>query len=723
MKKNTHNQFLIGSWLSFYPFETDSYEYQLDQMREAGLNFNIFPTIGFGGGMESPEVCADVEKQYAARDMFYLMRGGMDEGSMQTAVENARDKDHCIGYYLKDEPGGNALPRVGQHVRAYREADTERYPFVNLFPSYAGEAVLEGSYYEYCSRYVREAGAENIEYLSHDFYPFFETFTNRAIFTDLEVVRRVALENQRLRTHAFPQSSAWNGMRMPNIDEMRWNIYAYLAYGFKALSWFNLVCPGNTDTEGEGFRDSIIYRDGTIRNKSLFKDFSKLNAEIHNLGDTLMKLDTIHAYHTVDQTAGVELLPPDWMITPVGDGDLIISHMVTPTGDETFVMIFNKDWKKPLTTSFRISQFSGIESLTYISPFNGNAYPVFAEDGVFTDTFRPGEGKLYKLNGKLSYRVLPLDCEHTRLDVDLPVASELIGLDMVCPFHEKDTSVALQICTNKRFTEDKTTIHLFDGFPEDGKLRFAPTVGKYIRIACGGEGEDPAYGYAELRIRFAAEPAERADTHKLPVAVREPAPLAIPRGAGIREVEALLPKTVAVVYANRTSTEVSVIWKLNELDTTVSGAGLLCGTILLPDGTPTPENLVAHQPITVTYDVDYTSLDEALAVVDELVEAEYTPDSWKAVKEYYDAAVAMKDGTYPQNAVTVAYWQLLDRVRELEPIQWSLPQPEQNTTMDAHRLHVARGILPATVATLAGAVAGALAGVFASKQNKSRKKK
>ena len=33
MKKNTTNKFLIGSWVSFYSFDIDSYEYQLDQMR------------------------------------------------------------------------------------------------------------------------------------------------------------------------------------------------------------------------------------------------------------------------------------------------------------------------------------------------------------------------------------------------------------------------------------------------------------------------------------------------------------------------------------------------------------------------------------------------------------------------------------------------------------------------------------------------------------------
>ena len=70
MKKNTTNQFLIGSWVSFYPFDVDSYEYQLDQMHRVGLNFNIFPAV-FGGGMLDAETWENVEKQYASRNMYY----------------------------------------------------------------------------------------------------------------------------------------------------------------------------------------------------------------------------------------------------------------------------------------------------------------------------------------------------------------------------------------------------------------------------------------------------------------------------------------------------------------------------------------------------------------------------------------------------------------------------------------------------------------------------
>ena len=39
----TSDDFLIGSWVSFFSFDTMSYEDQLDQRAAAGINFNIFP--------------------------------------------------------------------------------------------------------------------------------------------------------------------------------------------------------------------------------------------------------------------------------------------------------------------------------------------------------------------------------------------------------------------------------------------------------------------------------------------------------------------------------------------------------------------------------------------------------------------------------------------------------------------------------------------------------
>ena len=394
----TTDDFLIGSWVSFYSFDVDSYEYQLDQMAAAGINFNMFPRNFGSGAMYDADYWKNIEEQYAKRNMVYQMNGNMDPKNIAIGAEYAADKEHCVGYHLIDEPGGSALQDVANMVKAYRAADSVRYPFVNLLPSYAGEAWLGGTYYEHVSRFVELAGPENIDYLSHDYYPFRAGNTVMTdIFGDMEVLRKVAYENGKLKTHAFPQSTAWNGTRMPTQDEMRWNVYAYLAYGFKALSWFNLVCPGNSDTEGEGFNDSLIYRDGTIRDPELFAFWSELNWEVRGLSDILMNLDTAHAYHVLKNVAGVEQLPDDYFLQPSGRNDFVISVMEPKEGDDQYIMLFNKNSKRNVTSKFTVDASSGVKWMEYFDPNIGEYIPVEFEDGMLKEKFLPGEGRLYRL--------------------------------------------------------------------------------------------------------------------------------------------------------------------------------------------------------------------------------------------------------------------------------------------------------------------------------------
>ena len=399
----TTDDLLIGSWVSFYSFDVDSYEHQLDQMAAAGLNFNLFPRDFGSGKMFDAAYWADVEEQYARRNMVYCMNGGLSASELAQGVEFAAGKQHCVGYHVIDEPGGSALGQVGEVMRAYHEADPERYGFTNLLPSYAGSAWLGGTYREYVENYVAAVGAENLEYLSHDFYVFQAGGgVNSGIFADMEVMRAVAYENGKLKTHAFPQSTAWNGMRMPNINEMRWNVYAYLAYGFKALSWFNLVCPGNSDTEGEGFHDSLIYRDGTIRNPELFEAWSELNWEVRGLSSALMNLDTVHAYHTRDNVSGVELLPVDFFIQPTNSkADFVISFMEAKDGSEPYIMIFNKSTRRAATGNFELDLSCGLTGIEYLDPHTGEYIPMDISDGVLTDSYDIGEGKLYRLKGDI----------------------------------------------------------------------------------------------------------------------------------------------------------------------------------------------------------------------------------------------------------------------------------------------------------------------------------
>jgi hypothetical protein len=318
-------------------------------------------------------------------------------------------------------------------------------------------------------------------------------------------------------------------------------------------------------------------------------------------------------------------------------------------------MIFNKSWENPATATFAVSAYSGIEGLTYVSPWGGGEYPVAVSEGVFTETFRPGEGKLYKLSGNLTRKVLPIQRNPARLNLEIPEAAELVGLDVTFSADTDMKASTLQITTNKRFPEEKTLYLAFDhdpadtagnnaretlAFPLNGKVRFDPYMGKHIRFTVHDEASWYNNGYAEVRVRYAGEPEVETDN------------------GGVQ--------TASPRYR----------------------------------------------------DVDFTALNEAISAFAELRESDYTPESWREAKGFYAAALDMRNGAYPQNAVTVAAMRLLDSIRDLVPVAWV---PTETADAPAKGgLRVDKGILTAAVATLAGTVAGLAVGVVKALKNKRK---
>ena len=186
---------------------------------------------------------------------------------------------------------------------------------------------------------------------------------------------------------------------MPNADEIRWNVNAYLAYGFKALSYFNYVMWG-----GESCYDGLIDREGNILHQELYDQVSSMNWEIRSMSDLLMNLDCLHAYHTQNDVADVEVLPENWIVTPADSSDLILSYMRAKDGTEPYLAVFNKSFESEVEQTFILDEGSGITGLEAYNPATKQYDAVAIENGTFTLSLAKSELKFLRLKGKV---VLP----------------------------------------------------------------------------------------------------------------------------------------------------------------------------------------------------------------------------------------------------------------------------------------------------------------------------
>ncbi len=415
MPRNTINEFLLSTWKGYYDFDIASYDFQTKELAEAGMNFIWHP--GYSSAIGQKTDYREVEKIYAKYGMSYIYTA---DGQFEYDEALMNDLKHCLGYYVKDEPSASQFNSTKELFHQYLSADSERSPFVNLYPNYAGTTALGGTYEQYVNNWIETVGAENMEYLYYDHYPFTATEEVRSsYFADMETIRRAAWEHGRMKTGGFTQTGWWAGMRKPDEDEFRWNMSTYIAYGFKSISHFCWVSPDRVSVEdgGEDMRDHVIDQEG---NKTeLYAPAVCYNWQVRQLGDLLMGIDCMHAYHSGANTAeGAEVLPKNFLIQPESKTDNYIISLFTSKDDsEKYIMLMNNSTSESREGTFTISADSGVEGLTEISPtIDSENLPdpmnleetlgqpartsVEISDGEFTESFLPGEVKIYKLEGE-----------------------------------------------------------------------------------------------------------------------------------------------------------------------------------------------------------------------------------------------------------------------------------------------------------------------------------
>lgn len=426
---NTTDEFLIGSWISFYDVNTTSYDEQLKDLARSGVNWNPNPLTLAGhttGGTSLNYSMTELNEMYKKYNVYFsavsptIASISMAEANKLVEEVTGNNLTNCNSYHVKDEPSAAVMEPTAEIFLNCLEKDPDRFPYVNLFPNYAGASNLGGSYEEYINNWVHTIGANNLEYLAYDHYPFtaFETVRS-SYFSDLETVRAAAYDNGKLKTIACTQLGSWNGMVRPTADMARWNCNTFIAYGMKGLMHFNWVAPAYRAPAdgGEGMQDFVLSADG--EKTDLYEPMQRYNWQTRQLGSLLMQMDVAHAYHVGTVAQGAEALPKSFVFQPTSSSDnMIFSLAYGKNGEDIYVMVFNNELdggKK--TYNINVDLTAGVNSLTRYKTDSFETLPdiyaalpalgeerVDVSDGSFSVEMEPGEIAIYKLNGDISIK-------------------------------------------------------------------------------------------------------------------------------------------------------------------------------------------------------------------------------------------------------------------------------------------------------------------------------
>jgi hypothetical protein len=363
---------------------------QLQLMKEAGLNIS-----GFCAPKDLPAVlaagltCFVSDPRVNGYDWLKMPPDSELRKNVAAAAHEVENNPAVLGFFLRDEPGVDMMPGLGRVASLLVEAAPEKWPYVNLFPTYASNAQLAAPDYEtYLRRFVESV---HPPFISWDNYSVVEGEMRDRFYTNLELVRRQSLESKIPFWNIILANTLFNYME-PSDATFSLQVYSTLAYGGRGIEYFTYFTP-----QVDNYRLSAI--DQFVNRTATWDMLRRINYQIHALAPTMIRLRSTGVYHSPDVPPQGHSLSESRLVQDVRVSTSDLRHP-TPchfllgefedAQGRPYLMLVNKDLQQSFHFRFHLKQEG--KKLIWISPFTG-------EDGGDTPAgwLAPGGGILLRV--------------------------------------------------------------------------------------------------------------------------------------------------------------------------------------------------------------------------------------------------------------------------------------------------------------------------------------
>ncbi len=374
------DRFVIGFWVD--PPLDDRADARYAEIAEA--NFTMIIGGSPGWPAEKTKQLLDLCAKYGLKAVLHV--GGVSEADLP-------DHPACWGYGLRDEPGAKDFPGLREKIDAVRSLRPGRLGYINLFPTYATPEQLGcANYDEHVRRFMDEVAPD---VLSMDHYPLMRPDADGrdGYCENLEYMRTYSLQHN-VPFWNFFNTMPYGNQYDPTEAQLRWQIFASLAYGAKGVLYFCYYTPISHEFPKGG---AIITRDE--RRTRHYDQAKRINAALRNLGPTLMQLTStgvVRIKHGDDPASRLANTP----IASITKGAYNLGLFRHADGRRALLMM-NDDhaYTSWPTVTFDTEHQDVLE----VSPQTGRAEPV-RDDSPDMDglqlSFDSGEGRLFLLPAK-----------------------------------------------------------------------------------------------------------------------------------------------------------------------------------------------------------------------------------------------------------------------------------------------------------------------------------
>jgi hypothetical protein len=339
---------------------------QLQLMKEAGLNIS-----GFCAPKDLPQVlvaglaCFVSDPRVNGYDWVKLPPDSELRKNVAAAVHEVANNPAVLGFFLRDEPGADMMPGLGRVASLLVEALPEKWPYVNLYPTYATTTQLAAPDYEtYLRQFVESV---HPPFISWDNYSVLEGVMRDRFYTNLELVRRQSLESKIPFWNIILANTHYAYME-PSDATFSLQVYSTLAYGGRGIEYFTYYTP-----PVQNYRLGAIDQFG---NRTATWDMlRRINFQIHALAPTMIRLHSTGVYHSPDVPPQGHPLSESRLVQDVSvstsnsaPGRFLLGELEDAQG-RPYLLLVNKDLQQSFHYRFHLRQEG--KRLIWISPFTG----------------------------------------------------------------------------------------------------------------------------------------------------------------------------------------------------------------------------------------------------------------------------------------------------------------------------------------------------------------
>lgn len=325
------------------------------EMRNAGININQTNY----SNIDSLQKALDIAHQL---NMKLMIR--CPELYNDTEATVIRFKDHPAngGYFLFDEPMTHNFTGLRVLEQKIKAIDSTHLCYINLFPSVAIPQLYSPTdYRNYVNSFLNQIP---VKILSFDFYPISYSNINENWYQNLEIISSEA-NIAGIPFWAFALTTAHGPYPIPDLSQLRLQVYSNLAYGAKCIQYFTYwTYPSNKWV----FRSAPIERDGS---KTVIYDYlQQINKEIQNFAFIFLSSKTTKVTHYGVVPIGTkEFMDPPYFVNSIKikDGNALLSEMKNDKNH--FFMIQNTNLDKEIGIDIQT------DSQTKIVLKNGSIIP------------------------------------------------------------------------------------------------------------------------------------------------------------------------------------------------------------------------------------------------------------------------------------------------------------------------------------------------------------